>query len=206
MIYGLAGASGVGKTTLGEMVADSLQIDFVKTSITELAMKRGYNAIGFLSLRERLELQRGLLEDHLEQISKLNTPVILDRTPLDLIGYMMAEVHMNSAVNLTASEMKAAAAYVSICQYAACEKFDAIFHLAPLPFYETADTRPGENPAYQAHVDLIIRGSLHQLEGQISCMTLGTTDLNERHDAVHDFIMNRLDDLEALRKKNSNIH
>ncbi|MDE4297181.1 AAA family ATPase [Phaeobacter gallaeciensis] len=206
MLYGVSGASGVGKSTVCELVADALDIAFIKTSITESARKHGYDAVGDLSLPERIDLQEKLLNDHVEMLEQAERPAILDRTPIDMIGYMMGEVYMNSHEKLTREQMFRISSFATKCMWVVKRHYDSIFHLAPLPFYEQSQTRPAENPAYQKHTDFIMRGALAEMQGQISNAILNTTDLNERQEFIHNTIVQRLDHLEALRKSHPNIH
>lgn len=206
MIYGLSGAAGVGKTTVGTLVADSLDITFLKTSITESAGRHGYNAVDNLPLPQRIDLQEKLLEDHIEMLLQAERPAILDRTPIDMIGYMMGEVYMNSHEAMSPEHIHRISAFALKCMWVTKCHYDFIFHLAPLPFYEQAQTRPAENSAYQKHTDLIMRGALSEMDNQISHAILNTTDLNERQEFIHDTIVQRIDQLEALRKIHPKIH
>lgn len=205
MIYGISGASGVGKTTVAELVADALDIEFVRASITEGAKRHGYNAVGNLSLSERFDLQKKLLVDHINLIQGINRPVILDRTPIDMIGYMMGEIHMSSYSQLSENDMRGISSYVDKCQSVAANQYDFIFHLCPLPFYEQAATRPASNPAYQRHTDLIMRGAMQDIPN-FNGAILNTTDLNDRQSFIHDTIVARLDALQELRERNPSIH
>ncbi len=206
MIYGISGASGVGKTTVGTLVADSLDITFLKASITESAKRHGYNAVANLPLSDRIDLQEKLLVDHVTMLEGAERAAILDRTPIDMIGYMMGEVYMNSHEVLTPEQMHRISGFALKCMWIVKRHYDFIFHLAPLPFYEQAQTRPAENPAYQKHTDFIMRGALAEMSGQISHAVLNVTDLNERQEFIHDTIVQRLDQLEAMRKTHPNIH
>lgn len=205
MIYGVSGASGSGKTTLCELVADSLDIPFIKTSITESAKRHGYDAVGNLDLGDRFDLQKKLLMDHIEMIDGISTPAILDRTPLDMIGYMMGEITMSSFNDLSDRDMRDMAEYVGKCKYVSAQRYDYIFHLAPLGFYEQAITRPVSNPAYQMHTDLIMRGAMASTKG-LNAAVINTLDLTERTSIMHDIIVKRLDGLQKLRQSHPNVH
>jgi hypothetical protein len=206
MIWGVTGASGVGKSTVCKLVADSLDIAFVQTSITESAKRHGFNAVGDLTLSERIDLQEKLLDDHMQLLDETERPAILDRTPIDMIGYMMGEIYMHSHKELTPEQIQRVNNFALRCMWVTKRNYDCVFHLAPLPFYEAAQTRPAENTAYQKHTDLIMRGALSELSGAVSQCILNTTDLNERQEAIHDLIVQRLDTLEASRKANRNLH
>lgn len=205
MIYGVSGASGSGKTTLCKLVSDSLDIPFVKTSITEGAKRHGYDAVGNLPLGDRFDLQKKLLMDHVELLGSLSGPVILDRTPIDMIGYMLGEITMSSYNDLSDRDMTGIAEYVGKCQYVARERYDFIFHLRPLEFYEQATTRPANNPAYQRHTDLLMRGAMADCSGLSACV-INTTDLTERQNLMHDIIVQRLDGLQKLRQSHPKVH
>ena len=201
MIYGLVGSSGVGKTTVASMVADALSMTFLKTTITASAAKIGINPIAKLSIQERIKLQWHLLNDHMEMLAKAPRPMITDRTPIDLIGYMLAEVDMWSHENLTRDEMTEVESYVGMCCDLAEANYDYLFSLSRLSNYESADTRPAENPAYQIHCQYLMNGVLQGMTDRLSFSVLRTTDLTARVDYISTMIANRLDLHERKRKK-----
>jgi hypothetical protein len=102
--------------------------------------------------------------------------------------------------------MTRVSSYVESCLALACKRYDFLFHLAPLPFYEQAETRPVENVAYQCHVDLVLRGALQRLNGRCPAAILNTTDLDERQEFVHNTIVQRLDCFERQRRTHRRIH
>lgn len=206
MIYGIAGASGTGKTTLGQSVGEALSIPFVRTSITDMARKAGFNAVGRLELHERLALQESLLEQFEELLLKTKGPVIFDRTPLDLIGYLGAEVHMHSHGELTMSDLHKIDAYFTRCQELTSRSFDQVFVTSILPHYEEVETRPGFNPAYQRHVQFLIMGSIFEGDCDLSVSILSTDDLQDRISIMSETIVTRLDQIEMEKRKNRHLH
>ena len=206
MIYGIAGASGTGKTTLGKHVSDALNIPFVRTSITEMARKAGFEAVGSLPLPDRWRLQQSLLTQFEDMLDNMRGPVILDRTPVDLIGYLYGEIDMHSDQALDLETLKQIDAYCTKCQNLTATRFDRVFITNILPEYELAETRPGFNPAYQRHVHMIIVGSLITAENQSDVSLLTTNDLHQRIDIVMETIAGRLETIRAERKGNLNVH
>lgn len=206
MIYGLAGASGTGKTTLGERVGSMSGIPFVKTSVTEMARECGYDAIGQLSLGQRLDLQEKMLARFEKKLNDFQGHVILDRTPLDMIGYMMAEVYMHSSSELTVEEMQRIDDYASRCAAVTSRFFDHVFITGILPKYEESATRPGYNPAYQRHVHLLILGAVVEHRGPLPYSLFLSTDLGARAEYMTDTIIKRIAEVEQKRKSSRHIH
>lgn len=206
MLWGLAGASGTGKTTLGEAAAKAMNVAFVKTSITGMAAKHGFNAVSDLPLSRRLVLQEHLLDEMTQLIDTCDRPVILDRTPLDLIGYLLGEVHMHAHEDLAGREMRQVEDYIRRCQRLTSRMFDHIFITSPLPTYEEAETRPSWNPAYQAHVHLLISGAVFASPFNLRYTLFRTPDFDKRLEVTTEVLRLRMDQLEQFRKTARHIH
>lgn len=206
MLYGLSGSSGTGKTTLCKAVSEALDITFMPTSITECARRHGFNAVGVLSIRERLALQNHLLNDHLEMIRGAVRPLIVDRTPIDMIGYLMCEFHMNSHMLATAEEIQEAEDYVDRALRAVKENYDFVFMVGQLDHYEVAATRPADNRAYQTHSQLVMEGALIRLGRQINSAFIRQTDPDRRLEYVTEQIVKRMDAIEKEKRSSPHIH
>lgn len=195
MLYGLCGASGSGKTTLATMVADAMSIQYVETSITKSAQRHGYGAVSNLDLHHRIDLQYHLLDDIVELIAKCDRPAILDRTPIDMIAYLLCEFGMHSHKQVSDADMTRVDVYVESCLDVTATHFDHVFFVNRLDFYEVSDTRPAVNPAYSVHTDLVMRGALARLEGLINMSVIEPSDINIRVDHVSSVIEDRLNKL-----------
>lgn len=206
MIYGLMGAAGTGKTTLAKLVAEGLDISFQPSSISASARRHGFDAVGLLTLRERLKLQRHLLDDFKEMIANAPRPMITDRTPIDMIGYLMGEFHMLSHHALEPELLAEADRYVSECMDYTRTTFDYVFHLGKLNVYEVKETRPALNPAYERHTDLIMKGCLIDLRDNLHYAVVAGQGLDFREGLVTSTIVRRLDAHEAMRKSNRLVH
>lgn len=206
MIYALAGSSGSGKSTLGHSVAETLDIAFVQPSITSMSRKAGFDPVKPMTLSDRCALQESLLVQFEELLRGLKGPAIMDRSPLDLIIYMMSEIHMSSHQSLTAEQMQWAADYIARCSSLADRYLDYAFVTTPLPVYEEVSTRPAWNPAYQMHTHLVLMGAIYDMQGNLGFSILRTTDLSERIEYVSDTIASRLDEIETDRRSSLHIH
>lgn len=201
MIYGLIGASGSGKSTLAQLVAEHMSMTFLPTSISESAKRHGYEAVGDLSLHDRIDLQYHLLDDMVKAIRGVERPAILDRTPIDMIAYMLCEVNMHSGKHLSDKDLVRIENYVDHCVDATQMNFAHVFFLNKLDFVTYDDKpRPPVNPAYAVHTDLVMRGALASMEGMVNMSIVEPSDLNVRLDHVCTIIAGNLDYHERARK------
>lgn len=158
MSFGLTGASGSGKTTLAKEIAEKMNIPYHDASITRIMKANGLDPVGPTApLDERIAAQEKLLDQFIAEIRSLDRPFISDRTPIDMIGYMLGEITMR---NSTQEQGERAFAYAAKCLNTTRELFDAVLVLRPLPFYENTETRPPQNAAYQFETQLIMEGAL----------------------------------------------
>ncbi|MGV1754768.1 AAA family ATPase [Agrobacterium sp. CG674] len=206
MLYGIAGSSGTGKTTLAKAVAESLGITYIPTSITESANRHGFNPVGFLSIQDRLKMQWHLLQDHIELITATPGPCITDRTPIDFIGYMLCELDMQSHMRISAKDIQEIESYKDRCLKDVVRFYDHIFVATQLDDYEVANTRPADNRAYQSHSQLVMEGAIYSLTGQVNFSVMRPQDRDVRETHVHDTIVKRLDAICTLRKSAAHIH
>lgn len=206
MIYGLCGSSGTGKSTTAGMVGERLNMPFIPTSITEMAQKAGYNAVGAMTLSQRLDLQEKLADQFEALLKSIDGNAILDRTPVDMLGYMLGEVHMQSHESLTEDEMTRLGALITRCKRMTALYFDHIFLMSVLPFYEVAETRPAMNIPYQYHSQMLMTGMLIDLGDRVNHSLLLTTDLETRVDYIAETISDRLVELDEFRKSHPRLH
>jgi hypothetical protein len=203
-MFGLAGAHRSGKTTLAKRVAEDLGIHYHDASISKFAKELNINAVGDLPVAERVKVQEHILKRYCEEIDKIGRdrmPAITDRTPLDMIGYMLGEVTMHST---TPEDGKLIAHYVDRCLAATLRHFDTIIVLRPLPTYTADPKSPPESLAYQWQNQMIVEGALAQLNQMpLQQARLLTVDLEQRAECTQELILERLaawaDDRKSMR-------
>jgi hypothetical protein len=195
-MLGFAGPSRSGKTTLGNKLSEKLGVPFTPFSGTKALMDAGIPLVGDMRPSERLYAQRTLLDMMVKQIETAPRPCIIDRTPLDIAAYMLAEVPMYSPDLDLGRQIDA---FVQECIRATRRHFDAIMLVGALPFYEVAEGKPMPNLAYQRHVQAIIFGLTAEIGPGVAICTSDQHDLNLRLAGYGGFIEARLEQLRGLR-------
>lgn len=201
MIYGLCGVHGSGKTTLGKQIAEAMEISFIQTSTTEVAREMGYDPVQIRTLEERIAFQEALLEHHVQRLAVIPRPAILDRTPIDMATYMLAEFGMHSGEAVSPELLERVCTYVERALRFTAINYDFVFQIGPLPVYEVSPHRPAHNPAYHRHYDLLMRGLMSTLKGKASYAYILTTDPQRRVEYILDMIERRLNKHDGDRKK-----
>ena len=195
MSFGLSGPSGTGKTTLATAISEQMGIELYLTNTTAILAEHGINPVGINSVEGRLTLQELLLENHFAVTQKLPRPFISDRTPLDYIAYMLAEVAMHGTDAALGARIDA---YVDRALFVADNTYQSIFICSALPVYEHDPKRPPFNLAYQRHFQMIVEGALGrtQIENRIQ---LRTTDHAERLRFTFEHIIEAAKEISAAR-------
>lgn len=172
MILGLAGSHRSGKTTLARAVAARGGIAFYDGSFGRLARTLGYESVARMSIVERLTMQSRVLDQYEREIQIDAADRITDRTPLDMLAYLMAEVGMHAGLEDAAS--RAIVAYRDRCIALTRDLFDDVFLLQSLPVYVVADGKPSDDPAYQAHIQALIEGAIFAARGILPVTPIDT--------------------------------
>lgn len=92
-MIGITGAHRTGKTTLAQAFADSYNYTFRKTETGVFLHALGVDPKKTYGIEYRLTIQEQLLQFLKESwIKSSGSSVIVDRTPLDLLAYMEADI------------------------------------------------------------------------------------------------------------------
>lgn len=197
MLYGFVGAHRSGKTTLARKLSEDLGVPFHEVSITRMSLALGYNPVMPMTLEDRMRLQLGLLRDYCATVDALPRPVLVDRSPIDIMAYAIAEFDMVSHLKMDAGSLEASAIFVDMCIDATVTRFDFLYYLEPLQAYVADETKatPAANPAYQRHIALLIQGALKEMEDRISYAMIGPDTLEGRAEWVEGHLTARIDEI-----------
>ena len=182
MIIGLAGTHRSGKSTLARDVATRTGVAYYDGSFGRLAKTLGFNSVAAMTPYERVVMQFAVLERYETEIRAVAGHVITDRTPLDMLAYMLAEIGMHAG--LDEGSAHAIVRYRTRCIALTRDLFTDVFLMQPLPVYEVADGKPSGDPAYQMHIQTLIEGAAYAARGTIRILPIDTFDPEERIRAV----------------------
>jgi predicted ATPase len=198
MAFAISGCHRSGKTTLAKQVSEALGMHYFDASTTKLMAEFGINAVGDIPLEQRVEAQEFLLKRYLQNLQKAPRPLITDRTPLDMIGYMLGEITMhNSSVELGERVNK----YVDQCLDEAIRHFDTVIIVGPLASYTADPKSPPPNLGYQRCVQLLIEGAASLVEPHMYVSRLDTTHMDDRRDLACQIIYRRMGEIAAQSKQ-----
>jgi hypothetical protein len=200
-MIGFTGASRTGKSTLARMCADTLGFHYHEMKTAEIMKAAGYDCVGELTIDERIKAQTAYLDVYEDLIEKLPRPVLVDRTPVDLLGYMMAEVGMHST---TPEQGEAIRAYAERALNITNRSFGIVFVVRPLGHYQAADSKAPANAGYQWHTQWLMEGSMNMLRHPLM-VKVETSDLETRHDRVCEVIVEYLK-RNAEMRQSSRLH
>lgn len=94
MNIGFVGAQRVGKTTTARAVAEQLDLRFVQTDVGGVWKRLGLDPKVQYPIKQRIEIQEQIIDylvQHLREEAAIGN-FTTDRTPLDVLGYMEADI------------------------------------------------------------------------------------------------------------------
>lgn len=126
MRIGLCGAHRTGKTTLARAFADRKGFKFINAGVSGVFAELGIDPSISLDVKARLMVQNAIL-DRYEQLISNETSFVIDRTPIDMIGYMLADLRQDDF----AEEGASIARYVQRCADLAKSTLDMAVLIKP---------------------------------------------------------------------------
>jgi hypothetical protein len=197
MAFGFAGAHRTGKTTLAKKVAEDLGWFYHDASVSKIMREAGINAVGDVPIMQRIEAQEFLLKRYLKELQWASRPMVTDRTPLDMIGYMLGEITMH---NNTPEVGERVYDYMMECLSATITQFDTIILVRPLATYTVDPKSPPLNRGYQAMVQLLVEGAASMVADHCYIEGLEMDNLQERISVSKGFLFNRMTEIQANSK------
>jgi predicted ATPase len=181
---GLAGSSGVGKTTLAKSVAEKTGIPFVPSQT-----RPAYAVYGFLpemkmTHTEKMKVQHLILDMAETDYRSVNGLFITDRTPMDFAAHVLAEA---TATNLNDEETAEMMEYINRCYKMTNLYFSSLIFIQPA-IKMVSESGRTSNAAYVEHINLIMLGLITDPNNKLYCakhnLRKTLTDLNKRTEVV----------------------
>lgn len=187
-MFGIAGSQRSGKSTTAKLVAEKMGILYHPVSITATMKEGGFDPVADLSLEDRIAGQEYVLARHLHDLNTLKRPCVVDRTPLDMLAYMLGEITMHNTPepfwdrihNYAEQAIEMTDLY-----------YESIICLRPLDTYEVHPDKPPPNVGYQWMIQYLIEGSARKCD-QCAVGHAETTDLQTRVDGITGVFTKRL--------------
>lgn len=197
-MFAFVGAHRSGKSTLARRISADLGYHFYEASFGRMAKELGFDAVADLTLEERMKMQEAVLARYQAEINDLPRPCITDRTPLDMMAYMMAEVGMHSQLD---PEMAARIVrYKDACIDIVARFFGCLVVCRPLPAYVFEVGKPPENVAFQWHIQMLIEAGVDRAQFRGVCIGyLNSFDLEVRALCASQLFESQLKDMQARR-------
>lgn len=155
-MIGFAGAHRTGKTTLAREFAARSGIPYIETRASGTFARLGLNPKADYSLRERIIVQMAILDDMSEIWSHAPKMFISDRTPVDMMAYMLADVRRENVDSETDGRISE---YCDLCLKVTERYFRMLYVLQPgIPIVDEEGKAPAI-ASYIEHINAIIVGT-----------------------------------------------
>lgn len=163
----------------------------------------GFDPVAPMGIEERIEAQEWLLLRYMELADGIPQPFITDRTPIDMAAYTLAEVSM---LNTSLELGQRIDLFVQTAIASAAAMFDTMMVARPLPVYDAQPDKPPPNPAYQAHIQILIEGmAYHMLGERVTVGFLTVADHAQRLEACNNLMQRRLNEFN-IEKQAGYVH
>ena len=90
------GAHRTGKTTLAKAVCEATGVPYVPISTSQVFKDNGLDPSDKLDIWTRFDIQKKILLHAYDIWFDMDQQFICDRTPLDMLAYMLADIQANS--------------------------------------------------------------------------------------------------------------
>jgi hypothetical protein len=184
MRIGFTGAHRTGKTTLAKDIADSLKIKFYPTKVSEAPIWKAIRSSpsDSFTFAERLEIQSHLAHYLDGQYGNIKEKAyVVDRTPLDILGYLFANLDSTCSDLWTAKTRSLIEQVIESCE----KNFSKIFLVQPGIHVRDDDGKSGKtfmSYPYQLAIsnNILAFGHKYLGDGKFIVIPEEMTSLDER--------------------------
>jgi len=186
MNIGICGAHRTGKSTLGQSLANQIGIPFISIGTSAIFAKHGIDPSKPMDFRTRLSIQWEILTHAVGTWYDMTEPFICDRTPIDMMAYILADVQGETLDKHTEKELQN---YLHLCRLATEKHFDNLVLIPPaIPIVHEVG-KASLSRGYIEHVHLLCLGMLHETPVNGYMMDREVKELGDRVSDVVRFLM-----------------
>jgi hypothetical protein len=182
-MLGLCGSHRSGKSTLARAFSEHSGVKYVATGASATFERLGFDPKKDYDFATRLLIQREILKDVNTLYEKSGMQFITDRTPIDLLGYTLADVTRENVPMPLVADLQR---YMHDCYECANRHFTTLILVQPGIQLVDAEGKAPANPAYVEHLNALMLGLM--AGGALKCdhfsMPRSCTDLKQRVAAV----------------------
>lgn len=199
-MIGLMGSHRTGKTTLAKEFAAIAEIQFVETSTSKVFRENGFDPQANYDMATRIRIQNLILDDAEAKYMAAEAAgkdFITDRTPLDMLAYLLADVQRQGT---SEEEDSMIARYKRRAFQVTNRYFTALFLVQPgIPL--VAD--PTKAPilwSYMDHLNSLMMGLMcdEQTQASKNYIPRNMLDLHERVRAINNAMRKTVERHESL--------
>lgn len=209
---GISGVHRCGKTTLMRELAAALNLTPVETRVGDVFKDMGLKADKQYDFGTRMAAQEEILKRLRALLTEARTCTaasdgfITDRTPIDLIGYTLAEVGPDTCIS--DGESVRVLQYVRDCVTTTNEFFSTLVYLQPGIAVKREELKGSNCAAYVEHFNSLLLGTsfYNSLKVQKMIVPRTMTDLGQRVRHLADAISANAEAFSCKTLKESVIH
>ncbi len=174
---GLGGSHRVGKTTLARAIETYWQVPFVETTTSYVFAEHNLDPAAPMDFATRLWIQRHVLEAAENLWQRQEGNFVTDRTPLDFMGYTLADIQGDTQVDFKELE-----SYICDCFHVINSIFTRLVLVQPAIPLVYEEGKAALNRAYMEHLNTVMLGLCHdeRLTCQFAIMRREILDLQTR--------------------------
>lgn len=186
MRIGLAGAHGVGKSTIAKSLADIYGLTFITSAGAKTIKKFNFDMEHDNRLETGMKMQAEQLSAMIDELQG-KISYVSDRTPIDAAAYLLADATAPAGSIFTQMDT---VMYVEQAMELTAEHFDLVILVPPAIDFVEREGRAPQNEAYREHLHMLCRGMLFDDEVSIPTGQLLRTNIDHGHrvQACVDFI------------------
>lgn len=180
----IIGSHRVGKSTLSAALADEGQYQYIPFTSATVFRKEGLDPAKPMSFDDRIRIQFQLLTHYEEQFYKLKgTKTVTDRSPLDLLAYLITEITPHSPDYSIAIKE-----YYRECVDLHNQLFSHTLLLQPGIPYVREEMKGNDSASYIFVLNITYRGLMPSVEQKQMICPTGTKEQYKRIKLIHELL------------------